>query len=1092
MGDLRKELNVALEGRYAIRRELGRGGSATVFQADDLRHGRRVALKIFHPELAALMGAARFHREVEIASRLTHPHIVPLYDSGEANGLLFYVMPDIEGESLRERIDREGALPLGQALLIAQEVADALNYAHRHDILHRDIKPENIMLSGGHALVLDFGVARALAASDQQPLTRTGLILGTPAYMSPEQATGEPLGAGADIYALGCVLYEMLTGEPPFSGRTPQAILARHLSESPLPIRELRSAVPEGVDQLVQRMLAKLPADRYASAQELLDALRAGKATAEAPALAPTRPGRWWKERLAGWHRVPAIVLALVVIGTAITVVRLGLLEPEPAYSVEHPRQSFVVLPFRERSSTAEEDTLAADAADELTRQLNGWNPARAVPQLALTGVLFDLGLPVRALGSLEQGFRVARKVRVGTLISLTAHARNDSAFLQAIPFDVTTREPLEDPIQVAGLTAHAYRLAARLARSVLGLSGAPEALEVLRRQSNVPQAVQHFQEGRKNLARWRLGQAVTHFREALAEDSTFALAYHYLAMTLYWQAARNPLRQVGPEISQLTASAWRHARSLPPRTLPANDSLHLLAFYDFQRGDYEAARHRYAQLLRRDSTDVFAWLLSGSVEYDDPWLTEVGDGELRPRQSLNRSITAFGRAVELAPDFSLGYGHLFDIYQSLLRARAYGGCVAFERPRGQVILPWEPRDPTRQVGFCPAVSDSIEWVASDRLGHLDRGRAAAGTDSIFRESLKRIRRWAAYAPDEARPQEEWADWLLVRRAFLTPADGPAPLDSLSRLARQHMEQAFALERDTTPEDRVRLGLLHLATGDLTGAKAITDRALAELQPAVPEGHRAPRAASNVYLAAGQPSRAVEILTPSLATEQIATKDTVRDVYVPYGDVGPILGRISSFGATSLGGDPLRQAFAELRSVWSGPRYTEREVHLLRKAATKRVGAALVRDDSLLHDWFGGWGPRAPVWEAYLKLETDPAGAGRSLDRAVEALGDGYENGRAGDFYLLGLLAHRLGRHSLAITLLSQLDAWPFAIDSSDPGWGLRTLSYLRRAQSYDALGDTAAAIRQYDRFETLWAEAEPALQPLVSEARASRARLSR
>src|SRR6266513_1619979 len=227
-------LTAALAGRYAIERELGAGGMATVYLARDLKHDRDVAVKVLRPELAAAVGADRFLAEIKTTANLQHPHILPLHDSGEANGSLFYVMPFVQGESLRDRLVREQQLPIDDAVRIAREVADALAYAHEHGVIHRDIKPENILLQGGHALVADFGIALAIQQAGGQRMTQTGMSLGTPQYMSPEQATGErTIDARSDIYALGTVTYEMLAGEPPFVGPTTQATIARLMTEAP-------------------------------------------------------------------------------------------------------------------------------------------------------------------------------------------------------------------------------------------------------------------------------------------------------------------------------------------------------------------------------------------------------------------------------------------------------------------------------------------------------------------------------------------------------------------------------------------------------------------------------------------------------------------------------------------------------------------------------------------------------------------------------------------------------------------------------------------------------------------------------------------
>src|SRR5687767_6367006 len=271
-----EKLTEALRDRYTITRELGRGGMATVYLAEDLRHGRDVAVKVLHPDLASALGSDRFLREIRLAARLNHPRILPLFDSGAADGFLFYVMPYVEGESLRDRLTREKQLPIADAVRIATEVASALDYAHRHAVIHRDIKPENILLHDGQALVADFGIALAASKAGGSRMTETGMSLGTPHYMSPEQAMGErEITARSDVYALGAMTYEMLTGDPPFTGSTAQAIVAKVMTEPPRSLTGQRHTIPESVEAAVLTALEKLPADRFASAAEFAAALKA-------------------------------------------------------------------------------------------------------------------------------------------------------------------------------------------------------------------------------------------------------------------------------------------------------------------------------------------------------------------------------------------------------------------------------------------------------------------------------------------------------------------------------------------------------------------------------------------------------------------------------------------------------------------------------------------------------------------------------------------------------------------------------------------------------------------------------------------------
>ncbi len=317
-----ERLRQALADRYVVEREIGSGGMATVYLAEDRRHHRKVALKLLRPELAATLGADRFLREIEIAARLHHPHILPLYDSGEAEGLLYYVMPYEEGQSLRQRLQQEGELPIADVVRLVRDIADALEHAHAHGVVHRDIKPENILLSGRHALVMDFGVAKAVsAASGPKELTTAGVTLGTPAYMAPEQAAADShIDHRADIYAAGVVAYELLTGEPPFTGETAQAVLAAQVLDRPAPVTERRETVPLPLARAVMACLEKNPADRWQSAGELLAQLEgfvtpSGGVTptaARAPAV------RRSAGRRARGLLIAALTAALVVAGVAL------------------------------------------------------------------------------------------------------------------------------------------------------------------------------------------------------------------------------------------------------------------------------------------------------------------------------------------------------------------------------------------------------------------------------------------------------------------------------------------------------------------------------------------------------------------------------------------------------------------------------------------------------------------------------------------------------------------------------------------------------------------------------------------------------
>ena len=376
MPELLDSLRDALAERYAVERELGRGGMATVFLAEDRKHGRPVAIKVLHAELAAALGAERFLREIEIAARLQHPHILPLYDSGSAADFLYYVMPYVEGESLRDRLTREKQLSLEDTLHVATEVAGALAYAHSRGVVHRDIKPENIMLSGGTAVVADFGIARAVsAAGGGQHLTQTGTIIGTPAYMSPEQASGsDELDGRSDEYSLACVVYEMLVGLPPFTGPTAQAIIARHSLDVVSPPSIVRSSIPDAVEGAILRALSKVPADRYPTTALFAEALNTPSAATGAARRA-TLPGARTLRGPVGRWRVLAVAGTVVLVVAVTALVLRRRVAPGTGETVGLDPRHVAVLYFDDQSRDRRLGYLADGFTEALIAELGRVQP---------------------------------------------------------------------------------------------------------------------------------------------------------------------------------------------------------------------------------------------------------------------------------------------------------------------------------------------------------------------------------------------------------------------------------------------------------------------------------------------------------------------------------------------------------------------------------------------------------------------------------------------------------------------------------------------------------------------------------------------
>jgi TolB-like protein/tRNA A-37 threonylcarbamoyl transferase component Bud32/Tfp pilus assembly protein PilF len=499
----------ALRERYVLERELGRGGMATVFLAHDLKHDRRVALKVLHPELADAIGAERFLREIRTSARLDHPNIVSVFDSGQAAGLLWYTMPYVEGESLRERLSREGQLTIEEAVRLTREVADALDCAHQHGIVHRDVKPENILISGGHARLADFGLTTAVESAGAGRLTKTGITVGTPTHMSPEQAGAEQVDGRSDQYSLGCVLYEMLAGEPPYSGPTAQVMVAKHIGASIPSVRTVKPDVPPELDAAISRALAKAPAARFPSTGAFSRALDGASSI--------RRPRR----------RALAVVLALVLV--LATLVGIGFRDRAlrgPSAADRPDRRSVAVLPFTNLSRDPDNEYFSDGITEDIASQLAR---IRDLKVIAHTSALQYKGRadPPRAIGA---ALGVANLLqgsvrRAGNRVLVTARLV-DAASGQQLWADEYDRQ-LED---VFGIQRD---VAARIVSSLRSALSADERTLLEREPTRDTEAYNLYLIGRHHFARytpsgWR--RSIEYFAQAIARDPDFALAHARLA----------------------------------------------------------------------------------------------------------------------------------------------------------------------------------------------------------------------------------------------------------------------------------------------------------------------------------------------------------------------------------------------------------------------------------------------------------------------------------------------------------------------------------------------------------------------------------
>ena len=613
------ELAAALQDRYRIERELGRGGFAVVYLAQDLRHDRPVALKVLHAEIAESLGAERFEREIKLAARLQHPHILGVFDSGATGRRLWFAMPFIEGESLRDKLTRERQLPIAEAIAIAREVADALTYAHQHDVVHRDIKPENILLSGRHAMVADFGIARALSATGGS-LTQTGMTIGTPGYMSPEQATGEKaIDARSDVYALGCVLYEMLAGEPPFTGPNAQSVIARMLTETPRSIHSARDGVSEALDAVTLRALARTPADRYATAAEFDDALSriaAAPSTGFAPPVVtiPVHGRPRFRRRMSGF--------AIFALGVALG---LGVLFAWRSRRSEAAGHGLGVLPFENVGAT--EDAYFADGITEEVRGKLATIPGLRVTartssnaykgsRKSATEIAEELGVDYLLTGTVrwEQGADGQRRVRVTP--ELTKASDGSSKWQQS--FDAVLNDVFTVQSGIATQVAKALDVA--LATEVL------QKLEA--RPTRNLEAYQEFLLGEKATESMvrndgkSLREGETHYARAVALDTAFGLAWSRVAYVTTQAFGVNPTEDLARQATDAIQRAMRLA--------PDNSQV-------------RRAFSRYLRLVKKDYVGSLAQVDTGLIR-------EPNNADLLAAASaINALLSRWDAAVDAA-----------------------------------------------------------------------------------------------------------------------------------------------------------------------------------------------------------------------------------------------------------------------------------------------------------------------------------------------------------------------------------------------------------------------------------------------------------
>jgi serine/threonine protein kinase/Tfp pilus assembly protein PilF len=836
VADLLDQLRAALADRYAVDRELGRGGMATVYLASDRKLNRAVALKVLKPEIAQALGPERFLREIEIAARLAHPHILPVYDSGRvelsrgrAADVLYYTMPYVPGESLRDRLTREKQLPLDDALQITREVADALGYAHSRGLVHRDIKPENILFEAGHAVVADFGIARAISAAGGSQLTETGIALGTPAYMSPEQSAGEPaLDGRSDLYSLGCVLYEMLAGEPPFTGPTAQAILAKRFAEVLPQVSVVRESVPPAVDAAIAKLLARAPADRFATGQQLAAAL----------ALAPAAPAPRRRRRI----RAPVLITALAIVALA-AVAGVRLLSSS---GIDFAARDWILV--SELDNQTGDSVFNGSLMSALIVGLQQSRYVNVLPRARVANILAQMERPdtTRLVEAIAK--EVALRANIHVLV-VPAISRIDSTYL------LTTR--IVDPQTAVDLVVRSARahgrgevlaaldgLARRLRRD-LGESRRAVARNGLRLdRATTPslEALRVWTEGNRSWNTRRFEDAAERYRQALRLDSSFAMAHEMLGEYFAWTARRD-------------SSEYHFAKALAELgRVTEREQLRIQASLYGARANWDAAIRTQETYVERYPDDLGERYNLGStyMRADRP-----RDAIRVLRQVVATDSTHVAALINLATTYNNvgGYTEALPYYRRAFALRSdYRLSGNLNHEYGFTFVRLGEID-SAEATFAPMLSASAEQQAQgqrslallrmyqgryrEARSHLERAiRLNESTDAPVSELRNLLYVATTYAgAGQTRAARQALDRVkaLVDTVFVGPswlslvADVAASLGDTSALHRLATLIASRVTEGSTEDQAAAAGAegrLALARGDYRTATALLERAV--------------------------------------------------------------------------------------------------------------------------------------------------------------------------------------------------------------------------------------------------------------------------
>ncbi len=806
MADLLDRLRSALADRYAIEREIGAGGMATVYLAEDVRHHRKVAVKVLRSELAATMGPERFLREIEIAARLQHPHVLPLYDSGEAGGFLFYVMPFVEGESLRAKIDREGELPVGEAVRVLRDVVDALAYAHGQGVVHRDIKPDNVLVSGRHAMVTDFGVAKAVSeATGRQQLTTAGVALGTPAYMAPEQASADPhIDHRADIYAVGVMAYELLAGTPPFTGHTPQSVLSAHVTQAPQPVTERRQSVPPALADVVMRCLEKKPADRYQTAEALLPAFEmlatpsGGMTPTETrPVSAVPRPVRSSKQK---WIGGAVVVTALV----GIVFVALTMFKAPAGPTLTKDR--VLVGIFANETGDPTHDPLGKIIADWLSRGLHGTGFVDVVDERTLRD-----GAVNAAPTSPAELRALAEQAGAALIVSGNYYLTGDSVHLQGNVLDTRDGSIIRAVGPMTAAVSAPQRAMGELRDRMMGAFAniLDPRFGAIAPGVNPPsyQAYQEFVAGDEAFYERRYAEATRRLMNAYRLDTTFVVSA--IRAAVVYQNAGNC-----ETVDSIATALQVRRQSIAPY-----DRYYLDRIVARCHGDYQAHLKAGEEMMRVAPKSPFAKYIAGRsalwvnrVEYGLSILESFDPGESELRNSYHQVLRDIADAHHMLRrydrEFALlerwnNWAESDDGQRTNVRALA-----ALERFDAAFAAAQQATLLSGQGGPFWA-SDIMCLMANEVWAHGGRTESRLG----FEECLRSLEQWGIVNADTV----GWRGRLAVVYHRLDRLDDARELLVLLQQTGEEVSGALGL-RFPNPTWTGLLGVIAAKQGDAAGA----------------------------------------------------------------------------------------------------------------------------------------------------------------------------------------------------------------------------------------------------------------------------------